>query len=257
MTLRNDRIILLNSPIDKLSMGATLSLIDKAIQEKKRIKHVVVNAAKLVNMQKNKELFESVVSSDIINADGQSIVLAAKFLGTPIPERVTGIDLMEQIIKLSHKRKYKIFFLGAKEDIVQKVVTKYATKYSDDIIAGFRNGYFEKHEEPSIASQIADSKADILFVAISSPKKELFLNTYKDIINTTFIMGVGGSFDVIAGLTKRAPLWMQHLALEWLYRFIQEPRRMWKRYLVTNTQFLYFVIKEKLKNSSRLRRQPE
>jgi N-acetylglucosaminyldiphosphoundecaprenol N-acetyl-beta-D-mannosaminyltransferase len=240
-----NRINILNCPIDKLTMEETINKIDSSIGEKENLHHVVVNAAKMVNMQKDKELYESVVSSDIINPDGQAVVWASKFLNQPLPEKVSGIDLMQNLVKLAYEKKYKVFFFGAKEEVVKAVVDKYAQMYSDEIIAGYRNGYFSKDDEENIAKQIAQSKADILFVAISSPTKEIFLNTYKDIINTPFIMGVGGSFDVVSGKVSRAPLWMQNAGLEWFYRFLQEPRRMWKRYLYTNTMFIYLVLKEK------------
>jgi N-acetylglucosaminyldiphosphoundecaprenol N-acetyl-beta-D-mannosaminyltransferase len=226
-------------------MQQTLSLINRAIQEKKPIQHVVVNAAKLVYMQSDQILYRSVVESDLINADGKAVVWASRFLGQPLPERVAGIDLMQNLVTLAAEKGYKIFFLGAKEDVLQEVVRKYSQTYSQEIIAGYRNGYFSIEEEPKIARQIAESGADILFVAISSPKKEIFLNRYKEIINTSFIMGVGGSFDIVAGKTKRAPLWMQKSGLEWFYRLLQEPRRMWKRYLYTNTMFIFLVLKEK------------
>lgn len=240
-----NRINILNCPIDKLTMDETIKLIDDSIVSKTHLHHVVVNAAKMVHMQSDKELHESVVSSDIINPDGQAVVWASRFLGQPLPQRVAGIDLMQNLMKLAYEKGYKVFFFGAKEEVVKGVVDKYSEQYSKDIIAGYRNGYFKKEEEESIAKQIADSKADILFVAISSPTKEIFLNTYKDIINTPFIMGVGGSFDVVAGKVTRAPLWMQNNGLEWFYRFLQEPRRMWKRYLYTNSMFLWLVLKEK------------
>jgi N-acetylglucosaminyldiphosphoundecaprenol N-acetyl-beta-D-mannosaminyltransferase len=240
-----NRINILNCPIDKLTMEETINKIDSSIRKKENLHHVVVNAAKMVNMQKDKELYESVVSSDIINPDGQAVVWASKFLNQPLPEKVSGIDLMQNLVKLAYEKKYKVFFFGAKEEVVKAVVDKYAQMYSDEIIAGYRNGYFSKDDEEDIAKQIAQSKADILFVAISSPTKEIFLNTYKDIINTPFIMGVGGSFDVVSGKVSRAPLWMQNAGLEWFYRFLQEPRRMWKRYLYTNTMFIYLVLKEK------------
>jgi len=241
-----NRINILNCPIDKLTMDETLNKIDQSIQNKMHLQHVVVNAAKMVHMQKNKELYDSVVSSDIINADGQAVVWASKVLGQPLPERVAGIDLMQNLVKLADEKSYKVFFFGAKEEVVKGVVDKYSAMYSQDIIAGYRNGYFNKEDEESIAREIAESGADILFVAISSPTKEIFLNTYKDVINTPFIMGVGGSFDVVSGKVSRAPLWMQKYALEWFYRFLQEPRRMWKRYLYTNSMFLYYVFKAKL-----------
>ena len=147
------------------------------------------------------------------------------------------------------KKKYKVFFFGAKEEIINKVVKKYKKEYSEDIIAGYRNGYFKKENEREIAKQIADSGAHILFVAISSPTKENFLYQNRDILkNVNFIMGVGGSFDVVAGYVRRAPVWMQKSGLEWLYRVYQEPKRMFKRYMVGNTKFLKLILKYKFSN---------
>ena len=229
-------------------MKETVQIIDNAIKEGKHIHHAVVNAAKIVKMQEDKELYNSIVNADIINADGMPIVWASRLLGKPLPERVAGIDLMQELIKLAYNRKYKIFFFGAKEEVVKKVVEKYSREYSPEIIAGYRNGYYSEEEEPLIAKQIAESGANILFVGISSPKKEKFLYKYKHILkNVNFIMGVGGSFDVIAGKIKRAPKWMQKCGLEWVYRLVQEPRRMWRRYLIGNTKFIILVIKEFLK----------
>ena len=218
----------------------------RLMKEKKQIHHVVVNAAKIINMKKDKELYDSVVNCDIINADGQAVVWASKILGLPLPERVAGIDLMENLIDMAHKYKYKIYLFGAREQVVKKVVDIYSKRFSNTIIAGYRNGYFDKDEEITIAENIASAKPDILFVAIPSPKKEIFLDKYKNIINVPFIMGVGGSFDVISGKIPRAPIWMQKIGMEWFFRLIQEPRKMWKRYLITNTLFIYYLIKEKL-----------
>jgi N-acetylglucosaminyldiphosphoundecaprenol N-acetyl-beta-D-mannosaminyltransferase len=241
------RISICNIPVDVLTMQQTIAIIDKAIAERKPVHHVVINAAKVVNAQKDEALRESIVNCDIINADGQAIVWASRFLNRPLPERVAGIDLMENLVKLGAEKKYRIFFLGAKEQVVKDVVEVYTKKYGAGIIAGYRNGYFTNEEEQQVAAQIAGSGASILFVAMSSPKKEIFLNTYKDLIQTPFIMGVGGSFDVISGLVKRAPNWMQKWGLEWFYRVMQEPRRMWKRYLFGNSEFIYLVVKEKWK----------
>lgn len=243
-----NRIKILNTVIDNFSMTETIDHIDDAITNKNQIHHVVVNAGKIVALQKDLELRKSVNGADVINADGQAVVWAAKFLGKPLKERVAGIDLMENLVAKAHENKYKIFFFGAKEEIVKEVVTIYANKYSSDIIAGYRNGYFDKNEESVIAEQIANSGAHILFVAISSPTKENFLFQNREILSkVNFTMGVGGSFDVVAGLVKRAPVWMQKSGLEWFYRFAQEPKRMWKRYLVGNTKFILLVLKEKFK----------
>ena len=243
------RISICNIPVDALTMQQTIGIIDKAIEEGHPVHHVVINAAKVVNAQKDAALKESIVSCDIINADGQAIVWAAHFLNSPLPERVAGIDLMQNLVKLAAEKNYRVFFLGAKEEVVKEVVNVYTKMYSSNIIAGYRNGYFNKDDEAVIAKQIAESGASILFVAMSSPKKEIFLNNYKHLINMPFIMGVGGSFDVVSGLVKRAPVWMQEWGLEWFYRVMQEPRRMWKRYLFGNSEFIYMVLKEKWKQT--------
>lgn len=236
------RINILNCPIDNLTMEETIEIIHDSLISKKPLQHTVVNAAKLVNMQKDKTLYNAVVNSDLINADGQAVVWASRFLNQPLPERVTGIDLMQNLVALAHQKKYKIFFLGAKEEVVSTIVAKYTHHYGNEIIAGYRNGYYSTDEEKEVVKEIAESKADILLVAISSPKKEIFLEKYKNKLNATFIMGVGGSFDVIAGKVARAPEWMQKTGFEWLYRLIQEPKRMWKRYLFTNVSFIVLLI---------------
>lgn len=243
-----NKINILNTVIHNLSMYETLEMVDNAISKKEHIHHVVVNAGKIVAMQNDSQLRQSVNESNLINVDGQAVVWASKILGKPLKERVAGIDLMEKLVELAHKKKYKIFFFGAKEEIVKKVVENYSEKYSPSIIAGYRNGYFNKQDEQQIARNISSSGANILFVAISSPTKENFLYQNKKLLNkVNFVMGVGGSFDVVAGKVKRAPLWMQNLGLEWFYRFAQEPRRMWRRYLVGNSKFIFLVLKEKFK----------
>ncbi|MDR0683140.1 MAG: WecB/TagA/CpsF family glycosyltransferase [Dysgonamonadaceae bacterium] len=238
----------LTIPVASVTMQQTVQAIDQCIQNDDHIQHVVINAGKVVAMQKDKKLYDSVVSCDLINADGQSIVWAARLLGKYLPERVAGIDLMENLIALTHRKGYKCFFFGAKEKVVRRVTAIYAEKYSPEIIAGYRNGYYTQDEEEAIARQISESGAHILFVAISSPKKEVFVNTHKEILSkVNFTMGVGGSFDVVAGITKRAPFWMQKTGLEWFFRFIQEPGRMWRRYLTGNYQFIKLVFKARLK----------
>lgn len=240
------RVVILGTPIDNLTMTETLDCISAAIRNGVHLHHTVVNAGKIVAMQKDPQLRESVINADLINADGQGVVWASRLLGKPLKERVAGIDLMEELVRLASRNCYKVFFLGAKETIVKSVVDHYSKKYSPGIIAGYRNGYFKKEEEPAIARQIADSGANILFVAISSPTKENFLYQNRETLHhVNFIMGVGGSFDVVSGLVKRAPRWMQRAGLEWLYRVGQEPKRMFKRYMVGNARFIALVLKVK------------
>lgn len=244
-------IHLFGTKIHNLTMQETLDIIEEHIQHKKALHHTVVNAGKLVAMQNDEKLRQSVTQADLINADGQAVVWASNWLGKPLKERVAGIDLMENLVELSSQKNYRCFFFGAEEHVVVSMVEKYKEIYGEHIIAGFRDGYFTSEEEIEIVQQIKNSNADMLFVAMSSPLKENFLYTHREAFkNIPFIMGVGGSFDVVAGKVKRAPKWMQKIGLEWLYRVIQEPKRMFKRYLVGNTKFLLLTFKEKFKKTS-------
>lgn len=235
--------------IDNLSMSETLDVINESIDTQNPLLHIVVNAAKLVNMQKNPDLLDSIKNADLVNADGMAVVWASKFIGKPLKERVSGIDLFVNLVENAHKRGEKIFLLGAKEEVVKTVADKFKTLYGQNIIGGYRNGYFTQKDEKNIIADIVDSGSTYLFVAISSPKKEIFLSTYKkELSHLGFVMGVGGSFDVVSGKVKRAPVWMQKIGMEWFFRFLQEPRRMWKRSFIDNGKFIGLVIKEKFKN---------
>ncbi|MBC2316172.1 WecB/TagA/CpsF family glycosyltransferase [Listeria booriae] len=239
------RTFLLGSYVDSLTMEETLTKVESIIHIGKPVQHVVINASKINLMAENKELANIVNTSPLINADGQSIVWAMKFLGHDARERVTGIDLFENLVKKSAEKGYRVYYFGAKEDVVQEVVQLHQQQYPDLEIAGYRNGYFEDAESEEIARDIRKSKADIVFVAFSSPKKEQWIHAYKETMGAPFVMGVGGSFDVIAGVTKRAPQWMQKTGFEWFYRFIQEPKRMFRRYFVGNLSFVWKVMKER------------
>jgi N-acetylglucosaminyldiphosphoundecaprenol N-acetyl-beta-D-mannosaminyltransferase len=230
-------------------MRETIARIVTAISGDQHLHHTVVNAGKIVNMHRDPQLRESVVNADIINADGQGVVWASRILGKPLKERVAGIDLMEELVKVAYLKGFKVFFLGAREDIVRTVVDHYSTVYSPDIIAGYRNGYFKREDEAKIARDIAASGANILFVAMSSPMKENFLYQHRNLLKkVNFIMGVGGSFDVVSGLVKRAPVWMQKSGFEWLYRVYQEPGRMFTRYLVGNARFVRLVLRYRFRH---------
>lgn len=236
------RISFFNVNLDLIGVEETLEKISNIIETKQYVQHVVVNVAKLVYAQKDEELRDIINSCPIVNVDGGGVILGAKFLGIKIPERVTGIDLMQKLVEYSAQKGYRIYFFGAKEEIVKKVVDIYTEQFPLLQVAGYRNGYYSEGQEEQIVLDIKESKADILFVAMGSPKKEIFLNKYSKEMGVHFTMGVGGSFDVVAGKTKRAPIWMQKTNSEWLFRLIQEPRRMWKRYAVTNTLFLFMVL---------------
>lgn len=238
------RIQFLGFPMDVSIMKETVTFIEEKIEANVFIQHVVVNVAKLVNMHKDPTLAESVKSCDVINIDGVGVVWGARFCGHDIPERVAGIDLFYNLLAMSTKREFPIFLLGAKEDVVKKTVEVVKELYPNLIVAGYHHGYFWDNEEV-LVNEIRESGAKLLFVAITSPRKENFINKWQDRLGVNFVMGVGGTFDVVAGKVKRAPVWMQNTGLEWFYRVIQEPGRMWKRYLVTNSQFAWLLLKER------------
>lgn len=246
-----DARILFGVPIAPLHMREVLELADAAIERRGMLRLGVVNAAKIVGMTNDPGLRASVLDTDLILADGISVVWASRVLGQPLPERVAGIDLMMQLLQRADQRGYAVFFFGAAEDVLVGVVDRVRREFPKVRIAGARNGYFRDYEQSDIADQIRASGADILLVAISSPIKEIFLSRWGTSLGVPVCHGVGGSFDVLAGKVRRAPRIWQRLGLEWLYRVYQEPRRLWKRYLVTNTAFVWLVIREYFRSARR------
>lgn len=244
---KDDRYKILNTYVNAVSMDETIRRVEKIIKKGVPTQHVVINASKVNLMENDSKLRKIVNSCPLINADGASIVWAAKRLGVPLKERVTGCDLFQKLVEVAEKKGYKIYLFGAKEEVVKKVKAIFEEKYPDIQIVGYRNGYFTEADEPEIVKNMAESGADMMFVAFSSPKKEYWVNKYIDQLNIPFVMGVGGSFDIVAGVTERAPKWWQDHGLEWLYRFIQEPRRMWKRYIIGNAKFVALTYKYKFK----------
>jgi len=241
------RIKFLNCNLDLLNITETVNLIDDKIQKNQFIQQAVVNVAKIIYLQKDDQLFKSVNDSDLINIDGMGIIYGANFLkiGVKKEHKVSGIDLFFSLIKLSEQKKYKIFLLGATKEVIKLTNDNLLLKYPNLKIASYHHGYFWEDEE-KIVQKIKNSDSQLLFVAITSPQKENFINKWKQDLNVNYVMGVGGTFDIVAGKIKRAPKWMQIYGLEWLYRIIQEPSRMWKRYLITNTKYLFILIKAKL-----------
>jgi N-acetylglucosaminyldiphosphoundecaprenol N-acetyl-beta-D-mannosaminyltransferase len=236
-----DRADILGCPIDRLGMADTLAAIERAIAAGGYTQHMAINAAKLVAMRDDPKLCQIVDSCGLVTADGQSVVWASRLLGDPLPERVAGIDLMDALLQLAERRGYRVYFLGARAEILERAVARLRATYPGLQVAGARDGYFTDREACTVCDEIRASHADVLFVAMSSPRKEYFLGEYGPSLGAPFVMGVGGSIDVIAGMTRRAPAGWQRLGLEWLFRLLQEPRRMLRRYAVTNTRFIALV----------------
>jgi N-acetylglucosaminyldiphosphoundecaprenol N-acetyl-beta-D-mannosaminyltransferase len=194
-------------------------------------------------MRSDPVLAADVMSSDIVGIDGMGIVFAARCLGIPIQERVAGIDLLIELLSVCAVEGFRPFFLGATNDVVHRAANEAVKRFPSLRFAGARNGYFKPDQETAIVAEIRNSGADCLFIGMPTPRKERFLASHRDSLGVPFIMGVGGSFDVLSGHVNRAPQTMQALGLEWLYRTYQEPRRMWWRYARTNALFGALLIR--------------
>ena len=239
-----DRITLFGIPVDNLTMGETVDRIDKMVGDGKIHQHVVINVDKIVKMESNQALRAAVLDCDLINADGQPIIWVSRILQAPLEERVTGIDLFDVLIARCAERGFRPYLIGARQEVVARTVEVLRAKYPKLQLAGWRNGYWSSAEEPAVVQEIKSARPDVLCMAVGSPKQELFLFKWKKEMQIPFVMGVGGSFDVTAGVLKRAPRWMQDSGLEWLFRLAQEPRRLWRRYLIEDMAFFRLVWRE-------------
>ena len=228
--------------VDALDMTETVDRIMALIDQRIQVQHVVLNASKVVMLSKDDKLRDVIRACPVVNADGQSVVIASRLLRQPLPERVAGIDLFVELVERSAENGRSVYFLGARDDVLEEMLSRFRARYPALRVAGYRNGYWTSDAE--VIEQVRAADPDLLFLAIPSPRKEFWLAEHLPALGVPFAMGVGGSFDVLAGKVKRAPKWVQRIGCEWVYRLVQEPRRMWKRYLVGNTTFMWLTIKE-------------
>ncbi|WDF83437.1 WecB/TagA/CpsF family glycosyltransferase [Lacticaseibacillus pabuli] len=180
--------------------------------------------------------------ADFVTADGIGVVKGAAMLGTPLPERVTGFDLMQELLGWANAQHLSVYLIGAKADVNKAAVAKVQERFPQLTIAGARDGYFDL-KDTSVAQVVIDSGADVVFAALGFPKQEYFLKRIKAARPHTILMGVGGSFDVLSGTVKRAPKWVQRLSLEWLYRLAKNPSRFGR--MMVLPRFLAAVRKNK------------
>lgn len=229
--------------VDALTIDQTIARLREMIATGKGQNHLSVNAAKLVAAIEDPAKREEFNRGTLVSADGQAVVWAARLLGRPLPQRVAGIDVMERLVDLSAQEGQRIFLLGAREDIVGRVRREFTARGAN--VVGHRDGYWRRYmTDAEMAETIRLLKVDILFVALPSPMKEDFIYGFADQLDVGVSVGVGGSFDVVAGKTRRAPRLLQRLGLEWFFRLILEPRRMLRRYVVGNTKFIVYLLRE-------------
>jgi N-acetylglucosaminyldiphosphoundecaprenol N-acetyl-beta-D-mannosaminyltransferase len=243
-TSRPAVVVVADVPVHAVDVRGALAQIDSFIHTRAPHYNIAINAAKVVSYHEDPALRQAIDGAHLTTMDGQAVVWAARALGQAVPERVAGADLMEHLLAHSARRGYSVYLFGATQDVVEECVARARHQHPGLKVAGHRHGYFEAKDEAAIVAAIREARPDILFLGFGSPQKEYFMTTHHRELGVPFVMGVGGTFDVFAGRVSRAPLWMQRSGLEWSYRLAQEPRRMWKRYLVGNTRFLSLVARD-------------
>jgi N-acetylglucosaminyldiphosphoundecaprenol N-acetyl-beta-D-mannosaminyltransferase len=235
---------ILRCPIDALTLEQTVERIVGLIRRGSPASQLSLNAAKVVDAQSDERLRGLLQRATIVNADGQSLVWAGRLLGVQLPERVAGIDVLMHLLPALEREEMSAYFLGSREAVIRRTVQQVAARHPSLRIAGFHHGHFPPEEDLRVAAEIAEIAPDALFVGMSSPRKEYWIDEHQARTRARFAMGVGGSFDVIAGVTRRAPRIVQRFGLEWAYRTVQEPRRLAGRYARTNGAFVRLVAAE-------------
>jgi len=242
---RSDRAELLGLGFDIVTMETAVARCLEMCRGP-RTSHLIVtaNASHLCMMRHDKELALACHAGSLTVADGMSVVWALRAMGQPVPERVAGVDLMARLLTSAAEHRLCVYFLGAKREVVEALARQCRAQYPGLVIAGFRDGYFGPDDHERIVEEIRASGAHMLFVGMPSPFKETWCERHSERLNVPVIMGVGGSFDVLAGYIRRAPRWMQPLGLEWFWRLLMEPRKLLKRYLTTNCEFVWLAGRE-------------
>jgi N-acetylglucosaminyldiphosphoundecaprenol N-acetyl-beta-D-mannosaminyltransferase len=241
----SDRVGLLGLTFDRLTTSAVVARCMEWCAAE-RAPHVVVtaNASHICMIRQDPELRVACAAGDIIVADGMSVIWAARSAGLPLPERVAGVDLMAELLRAGGERRLRAYFLGARPQVVSRLAALCQARYPGLVVAGYRDGYFSPDEHAGIAAEIRACAPHLLFIGMPSPFKETWCERYRQVLDVPVMVGVGGSFDVHAGFIRRAPRWVQRAGLEWAWRLLMEPRKLWKRYLLTNTQFAWMAGRE-------------
>jgi N-acetylglucosaminyldiphosphoundecaprenol N-acetyl-beta-D-mannosaminyltransferase len=239
-----DSIRLLGLKINRLTMDECLASIDRFVHERIPRHIVTADASMVVLARDDRELARIVLGADLVTPDGAGILWASRFLGSPVRNKVSGVDLVEMLCRVSSQTELRLYFLGAGPQVAATAAQRLTEKYPGANIVGTRNGYFGESEEPEVVREIAETLPDVLFVAFGIPKQEKFIDRHKSALGASVCIGVGGSFDVYSGLVKRAPVWMQNAGLEWIFRLYQNPKKISK--VMTLPKFVIITLWSKL-----------
>ncbi len=238
---------LLGVPIANLTLDEAVAHLTTWLDRPGFHRMAVVNAAIILIAERNAELRAALATADLVTADGMSVVWATRWLpclGGKLVARVAAPDVMEGILTQCAQGGQRVYLLGATAEVVSQVRACLQRRFPNLVVAGAHDGYFTDEEAAAVAAAVRQARADVLFVAMGSPRQEVWLARHGPQTGTRLALGVGGYFDILAGRRRRAPRWMQACGLEWAFRLIQEPRRLWRRYLLGNIAFLLFLVRE-------------
>jgi N-acetylglucosaminyldiphosphoundecaprenol N-acetyl-beta-D-mannosaminyltransferase len=239
-----NRLVLFGLPFENITMKGAISRIDTYVRSGSA--HVVftANVAMLMQWRRSPRLQRIYQDADMLTIDGMALIYASRLLGTPARESVSGSALFYEVMSLAREKGYRVFLLGADTDVLHAARERLEADYHPVRIVGMHHGYFGSERSAAVADLIRDAKPDILLLGMSSPLKEEFAWTYREHMQVPFTLGVGGMFDITAGRYQLAPGLVRFLCLEWLWRLMQEPRRLWRRYATTNSRFLWLLAGE-------------
>jgi len=238
----DNHVDVLGVKFNNTTKGRLLKELIERIDRNDKTFIVTANPEIVMNAKNSQDYMDTLKSADYVIADGIGVIYGSRMLKEPLPERIPGFDLMMELLKTADQKRLRVFFLGARQEVIEALTKNVADQFPNLQIAGTRNGYFKPGDE-TIAAEVQEANADLIFVALGFPRQEYWIRQHMGVLEKGLFMGVGGSFDVLADKVKRAPLIWQKMNLEWLYRLIQQPSR-WKRMLVLPL-FLVEIWKEK------------
>lgn len=238
----SDRIDILGVKVDSLTMQQAVEQVEQYIDSKEPVLVATANAEMIMRATHDSELMRILNEAALVVPDGAGTVWAARHLGCEMPERVAGYDLAQQLMKLAPEKNQRIYFFGSAPGVAEKAKEKAEELYPGIQIVGVRNGFFTQKDEAEIIREIREAKPDLLLVALGVPKQEKWLAAHKEELQVPVSIGVGGTLDVMAGVMKRAPKWMQEAKLEWLFRGMLQPKRAGR--LVALPKFVWKVLRK-------------
>ncbi|MBC8140805.1 MAG: WecB/TagA/CpsF family glycosyltransferase [Armatimonadetes bacterium] len=241
--LGHNPVTLLGMRVDRVTMDESLALVESYIAERKPRHILTADASMVVTAKEDADFAAIAANADLVTPDGAGILWATKRQGNPVTAKVSGVVLAERLVALSAVKGWRVFFFGAAPGVAEEARARMLAKYEGANIVGHRDGFFSADNEAEVLNEIRAAKPDILLVALGIPKQEKFIHKHKAALEVPVLIGVGGTFDVMSGTVRRAPIWMQNAGLEWLHRLAANPKKISKVAMLP--QFVRMVIMEK------------